>query len=316
MRRKFQPSSRTVAVWVACVLGWCGVARAQIEVQRFERTLEAGPVRGMVALVDMSHPDVSVHVTGPMDRSVPTTRPYAAGVDSRLIPTDRWAKENGLTLAVNANFFAWIRPDTDDVVGGADTLGLSVSDGVVVSPPREWRGVTDPAIVFLEDRTPKIIGPGQPAVEMSRVRHGVAGIGGGERDDTPGTLLVQGGKNLGETARVSWNQRHPRTAVGVKADGKTVIVLVVDGRQPDWSVGMTLPELAEVMIELGAVDAINLDGGGSTSFVYQPPDGSEVMTNRPSDRATPETPGVFRAVSNHLGFRINPKGEQNREQGK
>ena len=71
--------------------------------------------------------------------------------------------------------------------------------------------------------------------------------------------------------------RHPRTAIGVLADGRALLV-VVDGRQPSLSVGMSLDELAQLLLELGAVDAINLDGGGSTTMVVD-----EKVVNHPSD---------------------------------
>ncbi|HCA59894.1 MAG: phosphodiester glycosidase family protein [Acidobacteria bacterium] len=71
--------------------------------------------------------------------------------------------------------------------------------------------------------------------------------------------------------------RHPRTAVAKLKDGKFLMV-TVDGRQPGVSVGMTLQELAEYLLSLGAVDAMNLDGGGSTTMVL---DGKVV--NKPSD---------------------------------
>jgi hypothetical protein len=77
-------------------------------------------------------------------------------------------------------------------------------------------------------------------------------------------------------SRVFCLARHPRTAVGVRADG-TLLFVTVDGRRPEESVGMSLPELTELMLELGAVSAINLDGGGSTTMVI---DGKVV--NRPS----------------------------------
>jgi hypothetical protein len=78
-----------------------------------------------------------------------------------------------------------------------------------------------------------------------------------------------------------------------------VDIIVVDGRAPQWSVGVTLPELADLMIERGAYDAINLDGGGSSSFVYRwsPVQPGATWTNRPSD-------GRFRPVANHLGVRV------------
>jgi hypothetical protein len=81
--------------------------------------------------------------------------------------------------------------------------------------------------------------------------------------------------------------RHPRTAVGLARDGRRLLLLVVDGRQKGYSDGMTLRELAELMRDLGARDAINLDGGGSTTLVYAEPrsTGPLRIANRPSDPA-------------------------------
>lgn len=59
----------------------------------------------------------------------------------------------------------------------------------------------------------------------------------------------------------------PRTGIGQKADG-TVIFVVIDGRQPSWSMGATLRDLMNVFIEYGAVNAANLDGGSSTEMIY------------------------------------------------
>jgi len=67
---------------------------------------------------------------------------------------------------------------------------------------------------------------------------------------------------------------HPRTAAGVNADGD-LLLMVVDGRQPE-SRGVSLEELATLMIEVGAVQAINLDGGGSSALVV-----NDTLLNRP-----------------------------------
>lgn len=75
------------------------------------------------------------------------------------------------------------------------------------------------------------------------------------------------------------NRRAPRTALGIRADG-TVLLVTVDGRQPAASVGMTIEELRSLMASLGAVDAVNLDGGGSTAMAIR---GS--LVNHPSDAA-------------------------------
>lgn len=94
--------------------------------------------------------------------------------------------------------------------------------------------------------------------------------------------LIQNGKialtwEAEKASRSFAESRHPRTAVAKMKDGK-LLMITVDGRQPGISVGMTLQELAEYLLSLGVVDAINLDGGGSTTMVL---DGRVV--NKPSD---------------------------------
>jgi hypothetical protein len=85
---------------------------------------------------------------------------------------------------------------------------------------------------------------------------------------------------------------HPRTAIGIDQNGN-VLLVVVDGRNPNHSNGVTLNELAKLMKDFGAVDAMTLDGGGSSTFVARQPDGSLVIENKPSD-------GKPRPVANAL----------------
>lgn len=72
-------------------------------------------------------------------------------------------------------------------------------------------------------------------------------------------------------------RRNPRTLAGVTASGK-VLLVAIDGRRPGHSVGASFEESAAVMKALGARDALNLDGGGSTGMTI----GSNLVT-RPSD---------------------------------
>ena len=72
-------------------------------------------------------------------------------------------------------------------------------------------------------------------------------------------------------------KRHPRTLIGW-AGGNRMLLLVCDGRQPNWSMGLSLPEAAQTMRDLGCVEALNLDGGGSSTFVA-----AGRVLNRPSD---------------------------------
>lgn len=107
-----------------------------------------------------------------------------------------------------------------------------------------------------------------------------------------GPTLVEAGKQHVSTQEEHFGSdvaggRAPRTAIGQKADG-TILLAVVEGRTKA-SRGMTLEELADWMIAAGAVEAINLDGGGSSAVVA-----NGVLVNRPSD-------GSERAVGNGIG---------------
>lgn len=85
--------------------------------------------------------------------------------------------------------------------------------------------------------------------------------------------------------------RHPRSAVGFSADSATLYLVTIDGRQ-ERSVGATLEELATIMRSLGAHDALNLDGGGSTALVVQ-----GALANVPSDSAGERPVGNVIAVT-------------------
>lgn len=100
--------------------------------------------------------------------------------------------------------------------------------------------------------------------------------------------------------------RASRTAIGIKADG-TVVMMMVDGRQAPYSVGMTMAEVGAAMEALGCVQAVNLDGGGSSTFATQREGESENNTSagltlrcRPSD-------GYERKVSNTIMVLSNAK---------
>ncbi len=79
-------------------------------------------------------------------------------------------------------------------------------------------------------------------------------------------------------------ERHPRTAVGLDAGRRWLYLVVVDGRQPGYSVGMTARELADLMVRLGADRAMNLDGGGSSVLMVAGQGDTLNIVNRPSGR--------------------------------
>jgi hypothetical protein len=92
------------------------------------------------------------------------------------------------------------------------------------------------------------------------------------------------------TAAVSSN---PRTCIGIKSDG-SIMLYAVDGRRPAYSVGMSLKDVANYLIERGCVTVVNMDGGGSTTMLARMPGDSEAtLMNLPSE-------GEERNVSNAL----------------
>lgn len=146
------------------------------------------------------------------------------------------------------------------------------------------------------------------ATLWARVRAGTAAreallrieASGGVLESVGGTpILVRDGKRwFADTARSFVRDRHPRTMVGWNRAGD-VFLVTVDGRQRGYSQGMTLAEAADFMIRLGATDAINLDGGGSTTFVER-----GVVANRPSDRAVRRAGRTVIAPAPRRGDRV------------
>ncbi len=114
--------------------------------------------------------------------------------------------------------------------------------------------------------------------------------------------LVHGGKNVAPVSQRPGFIKgpHPRTAVGIKNHGNTLILVVVDGRKKGVATGMSLAELADVLVGQGAEEAVNLDGGGSSVLAIRDPKTQQmVILNHPSD-------GRERPVANSLGITIRP----------
>ena len=98
--------------------------------------------------------------------------------------------------------------------------------------------------------------------------------------------------------RFSSAPRAPRTGLGQLADGR-IILVAVDGRQPGYSVGLTNFELAQTMVRLGAVTAMALDGGGSTTMAF-----NGTLLNRPSG---PERPISTALLFQYTGVFVQPR---------
>jgi exopolysaccharide biosynthesis protein len=188
--------------------------------------------------------------------------------------------------AVNADFFT---PE------GA-TVGVEVVDGTVTTARSR------PALAWRPGEAPWM---GVTSVEGGSMQLGwpVSIEGGDGVTEAVGgypELLHEGDwvGDLGVDANAGFAaSRHPRTAVGYAPGPGLFWLVVVDGRQPPHSSGMTLPELASLLQALGATEALNLDGGGSSVMVLR---GHPV--NSPSD------PEGERPVVNGLAIRRSVEG--------
>lgn len=178
------------------------------------------------------------------------------------------ATANNAILAVNGDYY------------GFRDSGIVIRNGVVFrdSGAREGLAMYRDGTVKVYDETQttaaQLVAGGMwntlsfgPAIVESGAP--VSGIDQVEVDTNVGNHSIQG--------------EQPRTAIGVAADGH-ILLVVVDGRDPGYSRGSTLPELADIMISLGATTAYNLDGGGSSELWF-----NGVVVNQPSnggERAT------------------------------
>jgi hypothetical protein len=122
--------------------------------------------------------------------------------------------------------------------------------------------------------------------------------GGGRWDAITGRYrLLEGGRVVAPAG----DELAPRVALGLGDDGRRLWLVVVDGRQPGFAEGVTLRELAEIVRAQGALDAVELDGGGSASMVIAPSGAEPFVVNSPIHT---RLPGRERPVATHIGVRV------------
>ena len=230
-----------------------------------------------IATADISRDDVSIfanyHANDPsqgwaMSR---VSDQMAAAQKRHSDPSDaaNYVEHYNAVVGVNADFYNM----TTGAPGGA-----LVMDGV------EYHGGTsENFFAILKDGTAMIGSSSDYAAYKGQIQEAVGGS----------VYLVKDGKAVVTSAADYYNSRHSRTCVGITAEGK-VVMMVLDGRQEPFSAGGSAEELAQIMLDAGCVTAINLDGGGSTTFVAKQEGSNTLMVvNRPSD-------GYERSVSSSL----------------
>lgn len=227
-----------------------------------------------VVKIDLATPGLSFLVTPPDP---------AGGLPLRAQTTGAFAEANHLDLAINANFFSPFYShgplDYSPHAGQpVDVLGLAASRGTLYG--------ARPA--------------GYCALNISPANDATLTTG-----TLPAWYQTVAGDFLDLVPKVApspADKVNPRTAAGLDAAGKTLILLLVDGRQPNYSEGVTIAELGLLLKEFGAARAINLDGGGSTTLVARDRRGTLQILNSPIHTGIPHRQ---RPVGNHLGLRLS-----------
>ena len=236
---------------------------------QLERFTLPGPIAGVLARVDLTDPRVEVKVALADDRDPDGAGPCVGQLDT----TSHAARKHDFAIAINASFFAAPNPRQSEgksipyFVGNcAIPEGWHFSGAKIVTRPSK-ETLRDVFVVHLDGRISLLEHAQELPVDT---RYAVSGS----------AIVLRAGWVV---ERPKSTARHPRSAVGVSADGRALLIVAVDGRQ-EHSRGVTLEELGELMKRLGAHHALNLDGGGSTALVIKDPaSGVFAIANQLSD---------------------------------
>lgn len=186
--------------------------------------------------------------------------------EAGLVDPLRLARSSGAVVLVNASSFGVVgypegaRPTLYLRGMGVDIAGLAADSGRILSPSDPRHGS-----FYVDARgNPRLALSGEAPETDGAVREAAAGFA---------PLVIRG-----TGTEPPGGDREPRTAVGLDGRGRLILV-VAEGRRPGRSEGQTLGELADLMLDLGCVDALNLDGGGSSILVIRVPGrGCRVLT--------------------------------------
>jgi len=241
------------------------------------------PAIAHIVTVDLTTPGIDLFVT-PGDPARP--RPLIGRTTSAFL------SEFHAQLAINGDFFDpwWSRSPWDYYPHTGDPVsvdGFAASNGVVYATSNASNARDYPLRTLYIARDNHLVFDTPP----TQIRHAISGI----------TLIERGEPRIKDSTFA--RSLHPRSAIALDEQRTRLLLVAVDGRQPGYSEGMTLPELAALVLRHGGHDAALLDGGGSTALVAEDPSGEPELLSSPIHT---RIPGRERPVANHLGVFAPP----------
>ena len=241
-------------------------------------TADDKQIRYYIATADLTSEYVDIYAN--YKDNDPTSWGMSRVRDQMLAAQEKYGDPESELYIENYNVIAGINGAGYDMTTG-EPGGLLIMGGVEYHRPN-----SNGFFGILKDGTP-IIGTTaeyEALHAQGLVMEGIAGFG---------ATLVKDGELSVSYADNYTSNRASRTAVGITRTGK-VVFMVMDGRQEPVSCGGSMQEIAQVMLEAGCIHAINLDGGGSTTYIAKQEGDSEIsLVNSPSD-------GFERSVSTSL----------------
>lgn len=199
--------------------------------------------------------------------------PHAGSKATISETVSTFARERHVQVAINGSFFF---PCCAAVSEPKGVRGLMITDGNVVAPPSSKaaaRGVDTTLLVTRNNKARIERVTPRTEIDTDDFYTAITGVG-----------LVANGRVVTSLPKYPANAANPRTAVGLSSNNRFLYLVTIDGRSPGYSMGTTLKETAEVMRDLGAANAVNFDGGGSTTMVMQNAAGKIAVVNRPSGK--------------------------------